>query len=186
MNIEDAIVNIQIPIPERLRIGLIKYTDKMATDKLWVGSGDNSMKNTEIRNVLGHHLGDTLISDIIYHHHIRDQIRMFLPNVTMKFPQLKLDNILQIDLLKYKKGFFYKQHVDYFASSSRSISFIFNLNDKYEGGDLVFLHPTNNEEVKRISLKKNSAVFFPSNFLYPHKIEPITKGIRYSTVAWIG
>ena len=38
---------------------------------------------------------------------------------------------------------------------------------------------------KRCKLKKGSIVFFPSNFMYPHSIEPIKKGIRHSIVAWI-
>jgi len=40
-------------------------------------------------------------------------------------------------------------------------------------------------EVKRLKLSKGSIVFFPSNFMYPHSIEPITKGTRYSIVAWL-
>jgi len=59
------------------------------------------------------------------------------------------------------------------------------LNDDYEGGDLVFAYQYLNKEMKRVSLKKGSICFFPSNFLYPHMIEPITKGTRYSIVAWL-
>jgi predicted 2-oxoglutarate/Fe(II)-dependent dioxygenase YbiX len=42
-----------------------------------------------------------------------------------------------------------------------------------------------NFEIKRLKLDKGSIVFFPSNFMYPHMIEPITKGTRYSIVAWL-
>ena len=66
----------------------------------------------------------------------------------------------------------------------RHISLIMNLNENYNGGDLVFFDNKNNE-TKRIELKEGSVVMFPSNFLYPHKIEPITKGTRYSIVAWL-
>ena len=65
------------------------------------------------------------------------------------------------------------------------MSVIINLNEDYEGGDLIFGNQFLNNEMKRIKLKKGSIVFFPSNFLYPHKIEPITKGKRYSIVAWL-
>ena len=61
---------------------------------------------------------------------------------------------------------------------------IINLNDDYEGGDLIFTGQKN-EEIKRLKLGKRSVVFFPSNFMYPHRIEPITKGTRYSIVAWL-
>jgi predicted 2-oxoglutarate/Fe(II)-dependent dioxygenase YbiX len=59
-----------------------------------------------------------------------------------------------------------------------------NLNDNYEGGDLIFTDQ-NEEETKRLKLSAGSLVFFPSNFMYPHSIEPITKGKRYSIVAWL-
>ena len=59
-----------------------------------------------------------------------------------------------------------------------------NLNDSYEGGDLVFCDQNKNE-IKRFNLGKGSIVFFPGNFMYPHAITPITKGTRYSIVAWL-
>ena len=39
--------------------------------------------------------------------------------------------------------------------------------------------------VKKIDTKKGDLLIFPSNFLYPHKITPITKGVRYSYVSWV-
>ena len=38
---------------------------------------------------------------------------------------------------------------------------------------------------KMMSIKINQIDFFPSNFMYPHSIEPIKKGTRYSIVAWL-
>ena len=94
------------------------------------------------------------------------------------------NKINQIDLLKYSPGGRYNLHVDHFSNVSRHLSIIINLNNNYEGGDLVFTDPKSNE-VKRLKLGERSIVFFPSNFMYPHKIEPITKGTRYSIVAWL-
>ena len=92
--------------------------------------------------------------------------------------------INQIDLLKYLPGNKYETHIDNFTDSSRHLSIILNLNDNYEGGDLIFTDQKE-KEIKRLKLGKGSVVFFPSNFMYPHKIEPITKGTRYSVVAWL-
>ena len=36
-----------------------------------------------------------------------------------------------------------------------------------------------------IDLSKGDIIIFPSNFMYPHKVEPVTKGIRYSYISWI-
>jgi predicted 2-oxoglutarate/Fe(II)-dependent dioxygenase YbiX len=53
------------------------------------------------------------------------------------------------------------------------------LNDNYEGGELEFW------EDEKIKLKAGEALIFPSNFLYPHQVLPITKGNRYSFAVWI-
>ena len=58
------------------------------------------------------------------------------------------------------------------------LSIVGILNDDFEGGDLMFF---NN---KKLDVKKGDIIIFPSNFLFPHKIEKITKGTRYSFVSW--
>lgn len=52
------------------------------------------------------------------------------------------------------------------------------LNDDFEGGEFIMW---DNEEIK---FKTGSTVVFPSVFLFPHKVLPVTKGIRYSCVSW--
>lgn len=58
------------------------------------------------------------------------------------------------------------------------VSIIGLLNDDFEGGDLKFWNEYN------IDLKKGEVVVFPSVFLYPHEVTTVTKGTRYSWVAW--
>jgi predicted 2-oxoglutarate/Fe(II)-dependent dioxygenase YbiX len=83
------------------------------------------------------------------------------------------------DLLKYEKGGFYTQHVDSFTAIPRTISCSFVLNNDFKGGEFSFF---NNKLT--YSLKKGSAIIFPSNFLYPHSVLPIIDGTRYSIVTW--
>jgi predicted 2-oxoglutarate/Fe(II)-dependent dioxygenase YbiX len=52
------------------------------------------------------------------------------------------------------------------------------LNDDFEGGDLVMFDDL------YIKLTKGDIVIFPSVFLYPHRIEKIIKGTRYSVISW--
>jgi len=59
------------------------------------------------------------------------------------------------------------------------LSIIGILNDDYEGGELIMF------EDKKINTKKGDLIIFPSNFLYPHEITPVTKGVRYSYVSWV-
>ena len=91
--------------------------------------------------------------------------------------------INQIDLLKYSIGGKY-EYIQIITHTPRHLSIIINLNDDYEGGDLIFTDQKE-KEIKRLKLSKGSIVFFPSNFMYPHGIQPITKGTRYSIVAWL-
>ena len=82
-------------------------------------------------------------------------------------------------LLRYNEGDFYKQHTDSAKAALRSISMSFILNDDYEGGEFAFF-----DRELIFKLKKGSVIVFPSNFMYPHEIMPVTKGTRYSIVTW--
>ena len=53
------------------------------------------------------------------------------------------------------------------------------LSTDYEGGELEFW------EQEKIRLSAGEALIFPSNFLYPHQVLPITQGTRYSFAVWI-
>jgi predicted 2-oxoglutarate/Fe(II)-dependent dioxygenase YbiX len=39
-------------------------------------------------------------------------------------------------------------------------------------------------EDTHIPLPAGSVIVFPSVFLYPHRVEPVVEGIRYSLVSW--
>src|SRR5262249_31098415 len=59
------------------------------------------------------------------------------------------------------------------------LSFVGNLNEDYEGGDLVFFngkHP--------VALKTGDICMFPSCFMYPHHVQEVKRGTRYSFAAW--
>ncbi len=58
------------------------------------------------------------------------------------------------------------------------LSIVGILNDDYEGGEFIMF------EDKKIDTKKGDLIIFPSNFLYPHEVTPVTKGVRYSYVSW--
>ena len=60
-----------------------------------------------------------------------------------------------------------------------TISLSFSLNDDYAGGEFAFF----NRETK-IKTRPGSVILFPSNFMYPHEIMPVTKGTRYSIITW--
>lgn len=91
--------------------------------------------------------------------------------------------LVDIQILKYVKQGHYKFHVDNCAAIHRIYSCIFLINDEYEGGDLIFKYP-GTDKITKIEKKKNRLIIWPSNFLYPHSVLPVTNGERYSVVAW--
>jgi len=96
-----------------------------------------------------------------------------------KFQHSLIEQDTGYELLRYETGQFYTQHTDSFLGAPRAVSCSFALNDDYEGGEFAFFD-------REISVKapKGAAVLFPSNFMYPHEILPVTKGTRYSIITW--
>ena len=104
-------------------------------------------------------------------------------NAILKYNEKFNNAVIQGDsgyiLLRYQSGDFYKQHTDHFLQEPRIVSCSFSLNDDYEGGSFDFFD-------RQLSYKvpKGAALMFPSNFMYPHEITPVTNGVRYSVITW--
>ena len=81
-----------------------------------------------------------------------------------------------------QKMAFHMDHIHSLFDDNRGIptlSCVGLLNDDYEGGEFIMF---DNHEIK---FKQGDLIIFPSNFLYPHKVEPVTRGTRYSFVSWV-
>lgn len=90
-----------------------------------------------------------------------------------------------IRLNRYRTGQGMKAHIDNIHSifdGQRKgvpiISVVGIIDDEFEGGEFIF-----NEE-HEVKLKQGDILFFPSNFMYQHKVEPVTSGERFSFVTW--
>lgn len=103
---------------------------------------------------------------------------------------LRTDQIMSkfcnIRFNRYTKDQIMRKHYDHiysiFDGKEKGIpvlSFIGNLNEGYEGGELVFF----DGEVK-LDLKSGDICMFPSCFMYPHQVYEVTNGKRYSFVTW--
>lgn len=95
------------------------------------------------------------------------------------FPEVDVSKDSGYELLRYGKGQQYKQHVDDFSGARRVLSCSFQLNDEYTGGEWGFFDNT-----LRIKPPKGAAIVFPSSFVFPHQINPVESGMRYSIVTW--
>ena len=90
-----------------------------------------------------------------------------------------------LELLKYDTGGFYTIHSDHHAKFPRTISVIIFLNNDYEGGELNFHDPITKEIYQTIEPSPGRCIIWPSNFIYPHSVSPVTKGTRYAIVSWL-
>lgn len=86
---------------------------------------------------------------------------------------------------KYEVNDRMKNHCDHIESifdgtrkGIPTLTILGNLNNSYQGGEIVMF------ENEVIDLNEGDIMIFPSNFLYPHEIEPVTSGVRYSFVSW--
>lgn len=100
--------------------------------------------------------------------------------------QYKIDRFqgpVQLAIYDEKNQGFYRWHMDIAPrSTTRKISITMPLNEpsEYEGGNLEF----NGAGVpNRVPQQQGTVITFPSFIL--HRVTPVTKGTRYSMVAWI-
>ena len=86
-----------------------------------------------------------------------------------------------VRLNKYKPGTIMSEHFDLIRRNKQDgipvLTFLGLLNDDFEGGQFVL-------RGKVIEFKQGDIMLFPSTFIYPHKVEEVTKGTRYSFVSW--
>jgi len=96
-----------------------------------------------------------------------------------KHPDCQIVKDSGYELLRYREGMGYTQHVDNFLEFPRAVSCSIALNDDYEGGEFTFF-----DQKISYKQKKGSALLFPSSFQYPHQVNKVKKGTRYSLITW--
>ena len=117
-----------------------------------------------------------------------DDIKNCFMTVIKKYREKHEDFVCQrhtdFRMNKYSEGGFMSRHVDNIHHSHGQeygypqASALLFLNDDYEGGHFHI-------SGLRYETKKGSAIIFPSNFMFPHEVNLITKGTRYSIVTWL-
>jgi hypothetical protein len=98
---------------------------------------------------------------------------------------ISINGYSRFRLNKYSVGTFMDTHVDHinsvFDGTRKGIpvlSIVGLLNDNFSGGEFVFFKD------HKIELGQGDILVFPSVFLYPHRVMPVTEGTRYSFVQW--
>jgi hypothetical protein len=91
--------------------------------------------------------------------------------------------IVDLSLVKYEKGCYFKEHVDAYngkTQAKRHISFIVYLSDEFEGGETYF-----RRQGQTIYPRRGKAVMFPSGVTHPHEGRTVKSGTKFAVVGWL-
>lgn len=118
---------------------------------------------------------------------IYQRLTQVVNDMNQRFFQFELTKIERLQFTSYnsEEEGFYKQHVDplgWNIPHNRKLSVVVQLSDpsEYEGGDLILYQARDGFKIEK---RKGMTAFFPSYTL--HECTPVTKGERYSLVAWV-
>jgi predicted 2-oxoglutarate/Fe(II)-dependent dioxygenase YbiX len=175
-------------LPWNVLTNIIRFANVSKFEETRIGSDENGgKKDFNIRKAHALNLTNTsnLLSNVHWFNLLINVFTQRLKNYKADLNILDFEcrKIIDIEILKYENTGFYTWHTDHFAEIPRTMSCILLLNNDYEGGNLCFRNPDGSGEWE-VEVKPNRMIIWPSNFLYPHTVKPVTKGKRYSIVAW--
>jgi len=167
--------------------GLVKYISNKVNFKDAELIGDDNKPdiiNKNIRNTQTYSFNVKSLTSVHWGQYLRHIIVKIFKMYNMDHPT-QAEKVQAIEVLKYEKGGFYKMHSDHHGKMPRTLSVIIFLNNDYEGGELNFHDPVTNEIYQTIKPFPGRCIMWPSNFMYPHSVSPVTKGTRYAIVSWL-
>jgi len=175
-------------LPVQTVSSLIIWSNNICFEEATIGKGDvkKDIRDAEIFSLTTINKGDSktkihwsnLLGKFFFEKFLEYSNEVF--TIRKEFVARKL---LDLGILKYKKNGKYVPHVDHCLENPRTLSAILFLNNDYEGGNLNFYSP-DGTIIKKIYPNPGKLVIWPSTFLYPHSVEPVTKGVRYTIVSW--
>jgi len=111
-----------------------------------------------------------------------DRLRGLATRANQEAFRFRITDLMSVDVLEYGPDGFFDWHVDIGPDvfSTRKLTLVTALTSPgdYEGGDLKF---ADGGEPVRLAL--GTTAIFPSYLL--HKVEPVTRGMRHTLVAWV-
>jgi len=179
---KDYILEVRKLISPKLCEKIIQYFDKDYNDAGTVGTGiDKNVRNCLTRSLqkpktFGEKICSNFVKEKIFNCVVHYQKKHHID--IQKISQL---DILRYDTNKFKAG--YNFHNDFGNNvNERHLSISISLNNKYEGGEFVFDLPDGHYIIPQ---NVGDAVIFPSNFMFSHQVNKITKGTRFALIGWV-
>ena len=148
--------------------------------------GNDAVVDTNLRevNVLNHRpdnvpvTKESVIRKKTYSHLIRDKVEAVVEEYTAEYA-IKILTRDTPQFMQYEEGSFFDWHLDDGPTVERTVSFCFYMSTDYDGGEIEFKYfPVKHKP------KANELIIFPSNYIYMHRVTPVTRGIRYAIVSW--
>lgn len=184
---KDYIVEFRKLIPNQICKKIITYYDYGLEDAAISSDKPEGMVLKTFRNCRKKDILQSFsFGEKILLNFIKSKIFTAVKSYERKFPHLYVDGLSQLEILKYEANKYdagYKYHVDMGPKSTpRHLSISICLNNEFEGGEFKF--NLANEEVQ-YPQNVGDCIIFPSNFMFPHQVNRVTKGIRYALIGWV-
>lgn len=161
---------------------------EIAKFKNWSEHKFHHPKSGKMINVSGTQELDNTWNQSKHHKYFMDNIgKCIVEYLTyFNFPwHNSCDGYSDIRFNRYKKNKKMAMHCDHITTlfdgqrkGIPTLSCLGVLNDNYTGGEFIMF-----DDLK-INFETGDLVIFPSIFLFPHRVEPVKKGTRYSYISW--
>lgn len=149
------------------------FYDALTEDK-HSPAGNEELESTSI----------TLTTSAAIENKINEIVKKYIEELNFKW-WTKFQGTTKLKFNRYTKNKRMENHCDHihslFDGNYKGIpllTLVGVFNDNYTGGEFVLF-----EDIE-FTLKQGDLIIFPSLFLYPHKVQPVKKGTRYSFVSW--
>jgi predicted 2-oxoglutarate/Fe(II)-dependent dioxygenase YbiX len=189
MQIKDLIKVYDNLIDVQSMCSILKFINRLNFFDAGVGGAKQDIRlDKNIRNVQT--CGISNYSESKTEQHWANFLTYFFAQVVNQYKKdlrildLNLAMRFNINALKYTEGGHYVFHIDDCFGMQRILSIIYMLNNDYEGGKLSFRNLDGTGQFD-VDVAANRLIIWPSNFLFPHCVQPITKGKRFSIVGWV-
>lgn len=182
LNLEDYVVTFKnLYSRETCDLLLAEIAQWPETDSAWTGWQAGEAAVGHDRNEITDHRTCHFTMLTADRCAVYDRVRMGIEHINEYYPFLHKSHAMTgIQVMRYKPGHKFKEHIDHYSGAPRTLSIIAQLNQDYEGGQLSFWQGRHTTAMTHTG----DAVAFPSNLCFPHQVEPITRGTRYSLVVW--
>lgn len=159
------------------------YSDVDKWENGIVAAGENlNIRSVKVKSFLEDEIGNSVSRRILY-----NELKKFTAFINQEYKNKVCEfynsekNYFQFLYYDANMNGHYEYHTDHFLKNPRILTILVGLNssDEYEGGELFVQN-----QKQGIKLGLGDLVAFPSNFMFPHKVAPVTKGQRKVLIIW--